>query len=74
MSDPNFWEYFCLRVNFLYTFATSNRFDFETAVKDRLKWIDKQYDMMASSVKPNAAKVNARYRYACNEWIIVCFD
>lgn len=47
------------------TFATSNRLVFESVVEFLLKWTDKQYDMMASSVNPNADRVNARYKYAC---------
>lgn len=47
------------------TFATSNRLVFESVARFRLKCTDRQYDMMASSVKPNADRVNARYKYAC---------
>lgn len=48
------------------TFATSNRLVFERAAELLLKWMDKQNDIMASSIKPNAENVNARYKYACN--------
>lgn len=48
-----------------FTFATSSRLVFESGVRFRLKCTDTQYDMMASSHKPNADKVNARYKYAC---------
>lgn len=47
-----------------HTFASSKRLFAERLVESLLKCTDKQCEMIASSIEPNAAKVNARFKCA----------